>query len=205
MKTGSYEWNEDELLFKYGELPGNVPEKELQTAITAEPFKTIPLGSRIKIHTDSESMQNELLEDFRVHGKIMHLLFEKIRTADDVESAVDALIFEGKLLSENKDKLILKINDLISDDSVKEWFSGKYRVLNEVSIIQRSGTSRPDRVLIGDDKVIVVDYKFGQVKSEKYNRQVKHYMDQISRMDEGYKNIEGYLWYVNRGSVLEKV
>ena len=199
------EWDDEALSLKYGDVPLKEKAEGEVSAITVGPFKTIPLGSRIRIHTDSNSMQTDVLEDYRVHGKIMHLLFEKIKTVEDVGPAIDSLIFEGKLLSENRDKLKTKIEDLLSSEPFKEWFSDRYKVLNEASILQNTGTSRPDRVLIDGDKVIVIDYKFGQLKNAKYNRQVKHYMDLIKRMDAGYKNIEGYLWYVSKGSELERV
>ena len=203
--TVDHVWNAEEMLFTYGTLPANSREDKADENIPAPPFKTTPLGSRIKIHAESEAMQPEILEDFRVHGKVMHHLFEKIKTAADIEQAIDALIFEGKILSENRDKLQKKISELLSKSPFDEWFSSKYKILNEASIIQRSGISRPDRVLIGGDKVIVIDYKFGHVKSPKYVKQVKHYMDLIRRMDAGYKNVEGYLWYINKESYLEKV
>ena len=205
LTTGEPAWNEEELLFRYGTLPVKERGEAVPRVPSAPPFKTIPLGSRIKIHTESEAMQPEILEDFRVHGKVMHHLFEKIKTIADIEPAIDALIFEGKILSENKDKLLHKITELLSESPFDEWFSDKYRILNEASIIQRSGTFRPDRVLIGDDKVIVIDYKFGHVKSPKYVKQVRHYMELIRQMEAGYENVEGYLWYINKDSYLEKV
>ena len=205
INADNFEWDDEALSLKYGEIPVKEKATERIGAIPVGPFKTIPLGSRIRIHSDSNAMQTDILEDYRVHGRIMHLLFEKIKTAGDVEAAIDSLIFEGKLLSENRDKLKTKIEELLSEDPFREWFSDRYKVLNEASILQQSGTSRPDRVLIGDDKVIVIDYKFGQLKNAKYNRQVMHYVDLIKQMDAGYKKVEGYLWYVSKGSELERV
>jgi hypothetical protein len=54
-------------------------------------------------------------------------------------------------------------------------------------------TRRPDRVMMKDGEVIVVDFKFGK-KRKTYNKQVKEYMDLLSDM--GYEHIRGYLWYV---------
>ncbi len=203
--TKNFEWDDESLSLKYGQIPVREKEKEAATAVSAGPFRTVPLGNRIRIHTDSNAMQSDILEDYRVHGKIMHLLFEKIKTADDVGSAIDSLIFEGKLLSENRDKLKTKIEGLLSREPFNDWFSNKYKILNEASILQKTGTSRPDRVLIAADKVIVIDYKFGQVKDNRYNRQVRRYVDMIKQMDEGYDKVEGYLWYVSKGSELERV
>jgi ATP-dependent exoDNAse (exonuclease V) beta subunit len=147
-------------------------------------------------------MQPELLSNYRIHGKIMHLLFERIKTKEDIESSIDSLISEGKLLTESKQELQSKIEKLLSSTPYDEWFSNKYKILNEVSILQKSGTSRPDRVLVGKNRVIIIDYKFGKLKSEKYHKQIRHYISLIKRM--GYDNIEGYIWYINQDSTLEK-
>ncbi len=47
-------------------------------------------------------------------------------------------------------------------------------------------TRRPDRVMMKDDQVVVVDFKFGK-ENPKYNKQVKGYMQLLTKM--GYKNI----------------
>ena len=62
-------------------------------------------------------------------------------------------------------------------------------------------TRRPDRVMMKNEQVVVVDFKFGKA-NKKYNKQVKGYMQLLSRM--GYKNITGYLWYVEE-EIIEKV
>lgn len=54
-------------------------------------------------------------------------------------------------------------------------------------------TRRPDRVMMKDGQVVVVDFKFGK-KRPGYNRQVGEYMNLLASM--GYKHIRGYLWYV---------
>jgi len=54
-------------------------------------------------------------------------------------------------------------------------------------------TRRPDRVMMKDRQVVVVDFKFGKPK-DGYRQQVREYMDLLSAM--GYEQISGYLWYV---------
>jgi ATP-dependent exoDNAse (exonuclease V) beta subunit len=66
-----------------------------------------------------------------------------------------------------------------------------------------TGTYRPDRVIIQPDKVIVVDYKFGELHQEKYKQQVKRYMDLLKQM--GYQNIDGYLWYLRDKDEIVKI
>ena len=93
----------------------------------------------------------------------------------------------------------------VLNNMVQEWYSGAYRLFNECAIIYKEkGTievRRPDRVMMNDDEVVVVDFKFGK-KNKKYNEQVKGYISLLAEM--GYKNIIGYLWYVYDGE-LEKV
>ena len=57
---------------------------------------------------------------------------------------------------------------------------------------------RPDRIVMVNDKVIIIDYKFGE-ENKGYKDQVNEYVDLIKKM--GYKNVEGYLWYVEQGKI----
>ena len=76
-----------------------------------------------------------------------------------------------------------------------EWFpSEDTEVLNETQLIDTDGqVYRPDRVLIKDGKVTVIDYKFGE-KNRRYHRQVARYADIYRRM--GYSEITPIIWYV---------
>ena len=76
---------------------------------------------------------------------------------------------------------------------------------NECDIVSRTaaGTRRPDRVMIRGSRAVVVDYKFGAVRSGSHMRQVAEYMRLISGM--GYTHVEGYVWYVSQGDVVDVV
>jgi CRISPR/Cas system-associated exonuclease Cas4 (RecB family) len=52
------------------------------------------------------------------------------------------------------------------------------------------------------NKAVVVDYKTGDKKSDKYNLQVKRYAQTLK--ETGFGKVEGYLWYINQNEV-EKV
>ena len=80
------------------------------------------------------------------------------------------------------------------------WYDGTARVLNEVDILFGNGLSkRPDRVMITDDRVIVVDYKFGEHPDQRYHSQIRNYLKLIRQM--GYKEVEGFLWYVELSKI----
>ena len=68
-------------------------------------------------------------------------------------------------------------------------------VMKETEILLPSGnTRRPDRVILKDGKVIIVDFKFGQ-ESPHHINQMKQYRKLLSDM--GYDETEACLWYVD--------
>jgi ATP-dependent exoDNAse (exonuclease V) beta subunit len=129
-------------------------------------------------------------------GRIMHRIFERIKTVRDVEAAVQRLVSEGKVEDKEKDTLVSEIKGLISNPPLSEWFSGEWKVLNEQDILTPKGeVYRPDRIMLREDRLVLMDYKFGTQRSDTYHRQVNNYRLLLQEM--GYKNIDAYLWYVN--------
>ena len=131
-------------------------------------------------------------------GQVMHSLFSMIQTPKDVPSAITRLRMEGIIESDAHERQILKlVNWALNHPKVKEWFSGEWSLYNECAILYRENgelqTRRPDRVMMKDGEVIVVDFKFGKPYPE-YNKQVREYMNLLQKM--GYTQVSGYLWYV---------
>ena len=131
-------------------------------------------------------------------GQLLHALFSCIRTKADISQALERLRMEGLIESHTHEEQIRKLTEwALGHPMVKEWFSGKWKLYNECAIIYKENgelkTRRPDRVMMKDDKVIVVDFKFGNPK-ESHRKQVREYMNLLTEM--GYAQIRGYLWYV---------
>lgn len=125
----------------------------------------------------------------------MHELLSRIRSVSDIETAVGFYLRSGVVDREEASLLIEKLQALLTRPEVAMWFDGSARVLNEIDILFGNGLSkRPDRVMIFDDEVVVVDYKFGALQSKRYHQQVRQYIKLIEEM--GYVKIKGYLWYV---------
>jgi ATP-dependent exoDNAse (exonuclease V) beta subunit len=196
-------WNADELIFTYGEIPHHVQIPASKSHRSLPHFKTIPIGDRLKFYPESEVIGSTRLSAYQIHGNVMHQLFERIVSLDDLEPAIDTLIMDGKLSITERPQLVEQLRSLLSQEPFKHWFDGSYKVLNETSILQSQSISRPDRVMISPKKVIVVDYKFGLVKNKNHHFQVQRYMSLLKKM--GYQHIEGYLWYLHDESLLERV
>ena len=90
---------------------------------------------------------------------------------------------------------------------IKYWYSGTWQLFNECDIIwQENGelrNRRPDRVMMRDGAIVVVDFKFGK-PNKKYNKQVQGYMELLVRMGYDANAISGYLWYVEE-EIIEKL
>lgn len=125
----------------------------------------------------------------------MHEVLSRIHTKADIRQAVEGYRVSGVINREEADVLCGRLDALLDKQLVAGWYDGTARILNEVDILYGKGLAkRPDRVMIYDDQVVVVDYKFGQKESKTYISQMKEYVGLIRQMD--YKQVTGYIWYV---------
>lgn len=151
---------------------------------------------QLRLHGKGFFFDNEK----RKHGALMHEVLSQIRTRADINVAVESYRLSGVINKQEAVTLVVRLEELLDTPEVLSWYDGTARVLNEVDILFGKGLSkRPDRVMITDDKVIVVDYKFGDIQHKRHHGQVKNYMKLIRQMD--YGKVEGYLWYVELGKI----
>lgn len=141
------------------------------------------------------------IEDKVNYGSLMHEIFARIKIPNDIDFVLNEQYYEGKINSKELDNLRIKIKSIIEDEKVADWFSDKWKVKNEDAILDEDGSLKiPDRVLIGEDKTIVIDFKFGQAYSE-HHEQVRKYMELLQKMN--YSHIEGYLYYAETREVVQ--
>jgi ATP-dependent exoDNAse (exonuclease V) beta subunit len=140
--------------------------------------------------------------EYILRGNIMHALFSRIKTTDDIPYAVDQLSLEGIIPREEKEAYMETVFQAIKKAQAEEWFSDKYRIYNECSILTEENgavtTKRPDRVLMNGTQTIIIDYKFGEPQAS-HHKQMEQYRQLILQM--GYHNPEVYLWYVNKNII----
>lgn len=146
---------------------------------------------RLRLHGKGFFFDNER----RKHGTLMHEVLSHIHTRKDIPVSVETYRLSGVINKEEAAELKQKLGNLLNNPEVAPWYNGEARILNEVDILFGNGLSkRPDRVMITGDRVIVVDYKFGEHPDKRYHSQVRNYLKLIRQM--GYEQVEGYLWYV---------
>lgn len=134
-------------------------------------------------------------------GRLLHYIFSTIHTAADVDRILLQVEAEG-LIGERQqlDRLRRLVENGLKRPQVADWFSGRYWLYNECSILSANPANgeclvrRPDRVMVSGNEIIVVDFKFG-TPHEEYPRQVREYMELLAAMHPA-ATVRGYLWYV---------
>ena len=154
------------------------------------------------IQGEKEARQEKLYIN---QGQLLHTLFSDIKTADDIRPAIERLYFEGVIESKEQESELERITRrAFTHPKVTDWYSGNWHLFNECSIVYKVDGKveirRPDRVMMKDKQVVVVDFKFGK-RNPAYNKQVSDYMQILSRM--GYTAIRGFLWYVYENELEE--
>ncbi len=154
--------------------------------------------------TDSEEAENQ--ERYINEGNIIHHALEFISSPDDIDRAILQLDTEGCFSNEeDKHRIRTKLAKSFANPRTKEWFSPKWKVYSERSILTtdedgKTTTIRPDRVMTDGKQTIVIDYKTGK-QDARHITQVQDYMTHLSQM--GHTSIRGYLWYIGRDEIIE--
>ena len=139
-------------------------------------------------------------------GSVLHNVFSTIRTSADIDQALHQLQQDGVLYDDEitREKVTKLLRNRLEDDRVSSWFSERWKLFNECTILQMADGKvrerRPDRVMTDGKETHVVDFKFGRPKPE-YQEQVREYMQLLQSM--GLPNVKGWLWYVYNNKVEE--
>ncbi len=190
-------WNVEILQYKYGDWWQTSPEKASsihQEKMTG--FSSIDVKDRLQLRLYGKGFFKE--KEQRKYGNLMHEILSKVFVVEDLDNAVQEQIFSGAISEDEAIKIRELLQKAISRPETLDWFSGKYKILNESVILQPKGRfKRPDRIMMCNNEVIVVDYKFGEKEKKSYTKQVKDYMNLIGKM--GYMQVKGYIWFVETG------
>ena len=146
----------------------------------------------------------------RIRGTKYHSIFERIITADDVNPVLDEMFDNGEIDKYSYENLGSELAAVLTDEHIRRWFDGSCKVYNEFNIIAPKSDDnklkrRPDRVMLFDDEVVIVDYKFGSEKFEEdYAKQVLLYKELVSQMKQfAGKKVSAYIWYYFRKELVK--
>lgn len=190
--------NTFELGENYSPTPSSEKEKKADE-IQVESLSSIPFDNRLKLKLDNKYFFSESGQ--REYGTLMHEIISKVECIENLKDAIELYRISGDISEDESTHIEEILSNFLSNKEVARWYSGDFRILNEVEILQPKGSFvRPDRVMFGKDEVIVIDYKFGEKEEKKYISQVKFYANQIKKM--GYNNVSGYICYLSLDKIV---
>lgn len=201
----------------YREQPLNVPAapdlpryrpkadntSDRSTSLTLPRLTSHRLDTRIAVLR--QGLGHFVLDNQLTYGTIMHRVFSRIHTVDELDTALNECLQKGELSDAQYEEVFSLLREALNQDTVRSWFDGSGEVLCEVPIVggESPDSRRPDRiVLYPDGSAVVIDYKFGQPRRS-YHRQVREYVRLLHDM--GYAPVSGYLWYFGKQSQIVPV
>ncbi|CAH0995839.1 ATP-dependent helicase/nuclease subunit A [Emticicia aquatica] len=202
-------FNPEENLYEISR--GYFIKKETLTAEEREIIKLHKIVSedrsdRLRLRRTSEKIFDpETLDKSKDKGNKVHSAFAKIKTKNDVPKAIQSLEFEGIISQKEGTEISEAIEKVINLPELAPLFEEGLQIENEREIIVPNGEmQRPDRVVIKDGIVHIIDYKTGKSTDpklqEKYARQVRSYAKLYQQM--GYENVAMMLVYLETNEVV---
>lgn len=197
-------WNSGKTIFTYGNLPAFHPAQSgsKNTIIHAYHFHDYSKRIGLRLKSEEFLIQDAQNRSVKNTGKLVHEILASVIDEADIERACNKSLNEGVITVAERDEILKKLEKSMLKPEIKRWFNGSYKVLNERNLLSNEKQLRPDRIMISGTEAVVADYKWGEVKQNKYNSQVKQYAEFLKKS--GFERVEGYIWYINLDEV-EKV
>ncbi len=190
-------WDNQEKVFEAG-APRKNREEKAPAGVRVDSYPVYTAFDRLRIARKGQRffiLQAAGAQEKIDRGTLYHTILSGIKTKADVEPVLLRNVAEGLIQKTDMAAMLKEIASFLEQPGVAGWFSGDWDVRNEATIIHPGGRMlRPDRVMIRQEELVVVDYKFGETEEPAYIRQVRQYMESLRAM--GYASVTGWIWYV---------
>jgi ATP-dependent exoDNAse (exonuclease V) beta subunit len=201
------EWKEEKTVYTFGEENKKQEARNKKQEATNNNFQLLTFNSNqwrdnIKMRAAAPSIWNlEITASKKDFGVMLHTAMAKIKTADDVELSINSMFSQGLITLDEKRDLLITIKNIIELPKLKNHFIHGLSVKNEAEIITQMGeVFRPDRVVLNQKNVVIIDYKTGE-EQPKHKQQILEYADLLNQM--GYTVTEKLLVYIENKKVVE--
>ncbi len=186
---------EDDDFISFGNKKPSVSYQEQKTIDNS--FSLSPKANQwqSRLLTQTYTHPEDVRASQKTKGILIHELLSQIETANDIEWALERASVQGKLDANYRASLHETFNSVINHPKLKNYFEGTYKVWNERDIlIPESADIRPDKILEGDNEVVLIDYKTGKSKKDDQT-QLEYYKKIISQIFKD-KNVTAVLVYI---------
>lgn len=132
----------------------------------------------------------------KIHG-ILQFVTNEESLAEALQQAVEAKIIQDHEIELYQQELI----NLLQQPQNQLFFSGYQQLYNEQEIITPTKTIRPDRLVVHESKVFVVDFKTG-MNDSKYAKQIANYCHAVQEIFPNH-TVEGYLLFTENNETIQ--
>ena len=212
-KTTTNKFNMNSFLNFYSKKYPFVIGKKEQSGLLNTKSKNILFKKNINVknwrkslvlkNTSSELWDTQFPKEKKDWGKLLHYTLSKIIYKDQKNSIINEVYNQGYCDIIQRDRLTKEIESLFQSKEINYFFTDEWEVKTEREILLPNGkTYIPDRILFKEDKLVVIDYKTGQV-DDSHKEQIVKYSNALKQM--GYDNVNMYLIYTNQTKKVHKV
>ncbi len=197
-------WDAEKMVFDWGEWPESAVKKEVLT--------TAPIELSWESTDWREKLQTrEYAWDFsetgihareqRMLGVLIHEILEQARSLEMALEILQSFVFDGRIDQETQQVITTQLIELFELPQFKTWYAADYQALSEQGILLPGGKQkRPDRILVGENLAMVIDFKTGE-KASKHQAQVREYMALVKNLTQ--LPTQGFLCYLEPTEIFE--
>ena len=198
-------WDDKNLRLQAGKWHGMAEEKRLDMqSVQLTEYLTSSWRDKLVIRQSSSGwfgadadVQSEKVN----YGIYMHAVLSRLQYSDGLSAMLEEIVGEGVITETETGSLKTKLEELLSNPRIGNWFSPQWEVRTEVPILSPDGTeNRIDRLLTKDKKSIVIDFKTGR-RAKADEKQVLDYINLLHKMN--FTEVDGYLLYLAENAIAE--
>ncbi len=194
-------WEEDKTLYTFGErrVKTVIEDEAGENILAFDTMISTPWRKRMLLSLKApEYWDAASPETAAKYGTLIHTILSKIKAGSDLEDVLNDLEEDGVIAGFETDEIKNKILEFLSRPDVGKYFKPGLNVKTEAEILLPDGkTIRPDRLIIEENSVTVIDFKTGQ-PAESHKKQIEMYSEKIREL--GYNKVSGVLLYLNEDS-----
>lgn len=137
------------------------------------------------------------------YGNLIHEILSKIKIQNDIEEVINTYVFDGTITKQEKIKIKIILNKIVTHKKLTPYFSQNTTVLTEKEILTKEHhVVIPDRLIFNNKKVTIIDYKTGKFEA-KHNHQINSYAEVLEHLN--YQVQKKILVYINDEILIKEV
>jgi len=160
-----------------------------------EEYPTTNRLSVLYVPSQEKHLQHVLnIEESGRLGSIKHEVLANAANEEEVEDCLSEMLLSGTIAEDEFESLRDGVMEVLNHPELKAILAQSTANIIEKNIIDASGKlHRPDRIVVHNDGVTIIDYKFTLEQTNQHVEQILNYKNLLTQM--GFANVNSYLFY----------